>query len=164
VIRLYLMRHATAGSLSDGSGDTDPPLTTDGVAKARGAARGLVKLGVDPAILLTSPLLRAVQTAQIVSQELGIPVDRIRRTDTLKPGSAPGLLVEELSRVEGETALCVGHAPLLDDVIAHLLGTDSRLTALKKASVACLELAAGGSPQGLLLWLFPQKILRRLGR
>jgi hypothetical protein len=51
----------------------------------------------------------------------------------------------------------------LDDVIAAVLRCPGRVTALKKAAVACLQLEAGSSPPGVLLWLYSRKALRRLG-
>ena len=160
------MRHATAGANDrpERSADEDPPLTPDGMTKARAAARGLAVLEIEASAFLTSPLLRAAQTAEIVSQVLVIPGDQIRRTDALKPESPPGQLMEELMRLDDEEVLCVGHSPQLDDVISHLLGCRVRVTALKKTAVACLELDSSSPPRGVLLWLYPQKVLRHLGK
>ena len=164
--RLYLMRHATAGASDppERSADEDPPLTPDGITKARAAARGLAEHQIEASLFLTSPLLRAVRTAEIVALEFSVPIDQIRRTDALKPESSPSQLVEEIFVLEAEAVLCVGHSPQLDDVISHILGCRSRITALKKAAVACLELDSISPPRGLLLWLYPQKVLRRLGK
>jgi len=160
------MRHATAGvsDRPERSADEDPPLTPDGMTKARAAARGLAELQIETSVFLTSPCLRAVRTAEIVAQVLGITGDQIRRTDALKPESSPSQLVEEIFVLEAEAVLCVGHSPQLDDVISHILGCRSRITALKKAAVACLELEPISPPRGLLVWLYPQRVLRRIGR
>ena len=165
-MRLYLMRHATSSAGEEGNrtagGDTG--LTPNGMTKARAAAHGLAELRVELTYLLTSPLARAVQTGEIAAHVLGLPSSQVRRTETLQPGSKPALLVDEIARLEAEELLCVGHSPHLDDVIANLLGCPSRITALKKAAVACLQLEPVSPPRGLLLWLYPQKTLRRLGR
>lgn len=163
---LYLMRHAAAASgESEGQPtDEDPGLTPQGMVKARVSARGLVRLRIHPTVLLTSPLSRALQTAEIVSEELGVPTDQIRSSDALQPTSPATQILEELSGIEAEEVLCIGHAPHLDDVISLLLGCPSRITALKKASVACLQVDSLAPARGVLLWLHPQKVLRRLGK
>jgi phosphohistidine phosphatase len=165
-MRLYLMRHATAGSgdAMTRPADEDLPLTPNGMSKARAAAHGLAELRVEVGYLLTSPLSRAVQTAEIAAHVLGIPGSQIRSTKALQPGSDPALLLDEIGRLEAEKVLCIGHSPHLDDVISKLLGATGRITALKKAGIACLQLESVAPARALLLWLFPQKVLRHLGR
>jgi phosphohistidine phosphatase len=163
---LYLMRHAAAGG-GESEGipvDNDPGLTPQGMVKARGAARGLVRLEAHPSVVLSSPLLRALQTSEIVSEELGLPPDQIRRSEALRPGSPVKLFLEELSGIGTEEVLCVGHSPDLDDFVSRVLRCPSSITALKKASVACLQIDSLSPAQGVLLWLHPQKVLRRLGK
>jgi len=164
--RLCLMRHAPAGAgdHAERSTDDDPSLTPNGMTKARAAAWGLAELEIEAPVLPTSPFLRAVQKAEIVSQVLGIPSDQIRRTDILKPGTSPSQLVEEILPLEAEAVVCAGHSPQLDDAISHIPDCQSRITRLKKAAVACLELSSGSPPRGFLLWLYPPRMLRRLGR
>jgi len=164
--RLSLMRHASAGTSdrAERSGEEDPPLTADGITKVRAAARGLAELQIGVSQILTSPLSRAVQTAESVSQVLAVPGDQIRRTESLTPGAVPSRLLEEIHALEAAGILCVGHSPQSDDVISHVLDCRSRMTAMKKAAVACMELDSVSPPGGLLLWLHPQKALRRLGK
>jgi len=163
-MRLYLMRHASAEEDGEPDNPSDPGLTQEGMIKARSAARGLVSLGIQPDALLTSPLRRAVQTAEIVAQELSIREDKLVRSETLQPGANPAQLLEELSRIEENEVLCFGHAPHLDDVIAHLLGCRRPVTILKKAAVVCMELDPVEEGRGILIWLFPQRALRRMAK
>jgi phosphohistidine phosphatase len=114
--------------------------------------------------VLSSPLLRALQTAEIISEELRLPPDQVRRSEALRPGSPVKLFLEELSGIGTGEVLCVGHSPDLDDFVSRLLRCPSRITALKKASVACLQIDSLSPTQGVLLWLHPQKVLRRLGK
>jgi phosphohistidine phosphatase len=165
-MRIYLMRHAAAACADEetsvkGGG---PGLSPQGLVRARAAARGLATLRIGSMALLTSPLVRAAETAEIAAQELGMPGDQIRRTETLHPASSAAQLLSELSQVEAEEALCIGHSPLLDDMISLLLGSASRITALKKTAVACIEIKSFSPPRGVLLWLHPQKVLRKLGK
>ena len=165
-MRIYLMRHATSGSEEElsRSADEDPPLSPNGMTKARAVARGLAELRIELHCVLSSPLARAAQTAEIVSHALGVPAGQVRSTDALRPGTKPSVLIEEMARLGGEEVLCVGHSPHLDDVMASLLGCSSRITVLKKAAVACVQCEALSPPRGVLLWLYPQRVLRRLGR
>lgn len=164
-MRLYLMRHGIAINRDDPScpPEADRPLTPKGIERTRAAARGLAELGVHAQIMLSSPFLRSVQTAEIVCEVLGYPVKRLRRTDGLKPEAKPAQLLAEVARLKADSVMCFGHAPNLDLVIAQALGSGSVITALKKAGVACLEFESYDAPRGLLLWLHTSKSLRLLG-
>jgi phosphohistidine phosphatase len=163
-MRLYLMRHASAEEDGEPDNPSDPGLTQEGMIKARSAARGLASLGIQPDTLLTSPLRRAVQTAEIVARELEVRQDRLVRSETLQPEANPARFLEELSPIEENEVLCLGHSPQLDEVIALLLGCGAAVTALKKTAVACLELDSVEKSKGILIWLFPQRVLRRIAK
>jgi phosphohistidine phosphatase len=164
-MRLYLMRHGIAINRDDPACPPEPDrhLTPKGIERTRGAARGLAELGVQPQMMLTSPFLRSLQTAEIVCEVLGYPVKKIRRTDALKAEARPTQLLAEVARLKADSVMCFGHAPNLDLVIAQALGSGSVITALKKAGVACLEFESYDAPRGLLLWLQTAKSLRLLG-
>jgi len=161
---LYLMRHGVAINRQDPNcpPDAERPLTKKGMAKTRAVAVGLRELGILPEAMLTSPLLRAAQTAEITAEVLGFSPARIRRTDALIFGKKPAELFGELAKMRAKEVMCFGHAPHLDEVIAFALGSDSPFTALKKAGVACLELETVSPPHGLLVWIHTPKSLRLL--
>ena len=163
-MRLYLMRHASAEEDGEPDNPSDPGLTQEGQTKARAAARGLASFGIQPDALLTSPLRRAVQTAEIAAEELGIRNDRLIQSEALQPGSSPKQFLEKLSHIEENEVLCFGHAPHLDQLIAHLLGCGAPVTALKKTAVACLDLDPIEKGKGIVIWLFPQRALRRMAK
>ncbi len=154
---LYLMRHGIAAD-APGQPDAERPLTEEGREKTRAVARALASLEVSPEHVLSSPLVRAVQTAEIVAKELG---GRRRTSAALTPGSPPERLLDEVVRLEADSALCVGHAPLLDQILALALGVEHPVTELKKAAVACLDLESS-TRRGLLLWLLPPGVARRV--
>ena len=162
---LYLFRHGVAMDPAEPDCPPDAlrPLTREGIEKTRLAARGLRKLGVKPDLIVSSPLVRAVETAEIAARELGGAKERILRTPFLEPEADPAALLKELARWKKEAVLCAGHAPHLDELIAHATGVRVAFTGLKKAGAACLEFASPGSPRGVLLWLIPPKVLRQLG-
>lgn len=164
-MRLYLVRHGVAVNRTNPAcpPEAERPLTRKGIKKTRAAALGLRALGIKPDAMLSSPYLRAAQTGEIASEALGFPRAKLRLTDSLKPGSNPADLWKELARLKAKEVMCFGHAPHLDQVIAHALGASSPITALKKAGVACLELRALLPPKGHLLWLHTPKVLRLLG-
>jgi phosphohistidine phosphatase len=163
-MRLYLMRHGIAIDREDPDCPPEPEryLTPKGIQRTRAAARGLRALRVKPAALLTSPFVRAVQTGEIVCEVLGLDPKQLRTTDALKPEAKPARLAEELGRLGGEV-ICFGHAPNMDDFIAHALKATAPFTALKKSGAACLDIDSLAPLRATLFWMLTSRILRRLG-
>ncbi len=161
---LYLMRHGIAISRDDPESppEAERHLTPKGIERTRAAARGLRAIGLQPKVLLTSPYLRAVETAEIVCTVLKIPVSQLHRTDALKPEAPPALLFEELSRVKANEVICFGHAPHMDEAIAYSVGAPATFTSLRKAGVACLDVESFSPPRTILVWLLTTKILRQM--
>jgi len=163
-MRLYLIRHGAAINRDDPAcpAEDERYLTPEGIAKTRAAVAGLAALGIEPGVFLTSPLRRAVETAEVAARALRFPHDKIRKTEALKFESSPAALFRELTKLKAEEVICFGHAPHLDQVIAHALGTRAIVTALKKAGAACLEMTSLAPPRGTLVWLMTPKALRAL--
>jgi phosphohistidine phosphatase len=161
---LYLMRHGIAIDRDDPECPPEPErhLTPKGIEKTRVAAHGLLAMKVNPDLVLSSPYLRAVQTAEIACIALEIPVSRIKRTDALLPGASPLLIFEELSKSKADEVICFGHAPNMDEVIAHAVHAPKACTQLKKAGAACLELSSVSPVDGQLVWLLTSRGLRAL--
>src|SRR6266851_5061190 len=156
-MQLYIVRHGIAIDREDPKCPPDPEryLTEEGVAK----------LGVTGDLFLTSPYVRAAQTAEIFASALDHAKQKIRRTDLLLPGAEPAQLFRELAKdKQASSVFLFGHAPQLDDVIAAALGSKKHVTALKKAGVAFVELKRLSPPIGVLVWLATPKLLRRSGR
>jgi phosphohistidine phosphatase len=160
---LYIVRHGIAVDRTDPKSPPEPerPLTAKGVQKTRAAALGLKEYGVKPDVLITSPYVRAAQTAEIFAEALGFPTAKIRVTDALKPPANPADFVKELSRTKAKEVMCFGHAPHLDQLISQLVGARGVFTELKKAGVAALE-HTGTHSAWRLLWIVPPKVLRQL--
>lgn len=163
-MRLYLMRHSFAiDPRQTDVPDEHRPLTPEGASLVRRAAHGLRHLEVSPDVVLTSPFIRAVQTAEITAKILGIPQSNLHRTASLLAEQPPLELLDELERLGVESVLCVGHAPNLDMVIAHTCGSrDEPITSLRKGSVICLEVESD-LPVAWLVWLLEAPMLARLG-
>ena len=166
-MQLYLIRHGIAIDREDPQCPPDPEryLTEEGVEKTKQVAKSVVALGVVGDLLLTSPYVRAAQTAEIFASALEYPKQKIRRTDLLLPGAEPSQLFRELAKEkQASSVFLFGHAPQLDDVIATALGSKRHLTALKKAGVAFVELKRLSPPIGQFVWLGTPKLLRRAGK
>jgi phosphohistidine phosphatase len=163
---LYLIRHGIAVDREDPNcpPDTDRPLTPKGMKRSHSAALGLHALDVKPNAVLTSPWLRALQTAEIFCETIGYPPKKIIRSDALKGTSAPSDLLRELQAMKAKVVLCFGHEPHLHLVISHVLHTNAKITELKKAGLALLELERISPPQGRLIALYPSSTLRQLAK
>lgn len=166
-MQLYIVRHGIAIDREDPKcpAEAERYLTEEGVEKTKQAAEGVAALGATGDLLITSPYVRAVQTAEIFADALEHARQKIRRNEMLLPGSEPTLLFRELAREKQASSIFVfGHAPQLDEVIATALGLKKHLTSLKKAGVALIELKRISPPMGVLAWLATPKMLRRAGK
>ncbi len=166
-MEVYVVRHGIAIDREDPKCPPDPEryLTEEGVEKTKRVAAAVAALGATPDLLLSSPYVRAMQTAEIFASALDYSKQKIRRTDLLLPGAEPSLFFRELAKDKQTSTLFVfGHAPQLDDIIAAALGSKHHITSLKKAGVALLELKRVSPPNGQLVWLAPPKLLRRAGK
>ena len=160
---LFLIRHAIAAERgSKYPDDTLRPLTKRGIEKMREAARGFADLKPGIEVIVTSPLVRAKQTAEIVRAEL-TPSPAHDVLDELAPGHAPADLAEALEKYRSRhTIALVGHEPDLGQFTAWLVGSN-RPIPFKKGGIACLEIS--DLPPGrnnTLLWLATPKMLRAL--
>jgi phosphohistidine phosphatase len=160
---LYIVRHGIAIDRADPKAppEAERHLTAKGVQKTRSAALGLRALKVKPDVLITSPYVRAVQTAEIFAEALGFVHDKIRLSEALKPAADPAEIVKELSQLKAKEAMCFGHATHVDRLIEHLAGAHGSFTELKKAGVACVEQTSGRG-RWYLRWLLTAKLLREL--
>ena len=160
---LYIVRHGLAVDRTDpkAPAEAERPLTAKGVQKTRAAALGLAELKVKPDVLISSPFVRAAQTAEIFAETLGYSVNKIKASDALKPTANPADIMKVATRLRAKEVMVFGHAPHLDNLAAHLIG--SRVfTELKKAGVACFE-HTPATGKWNLRWLVTPKMLREIG-
>ena len=166
-MRVILFRHGIAHDRAAPACpvDQERELTEDGRKKTRKAARGLQLVGTTPTRVITSPWLRARQTAEIVAEVFGLTADRIIDSEALLPQAAPYSIFHALHAFAGldDEIICVGHSPQLDRALAlSITGEKVPVTSLKKAGAALLELDELPRPQGELVWLMPPKVLVQL--
>jgi phosphohistidine phosphatase len=166
-MQLYIVRHGIAIDREDPNCPPDPErfLTDEGMEKTKQVAKGVAEIGAVPDLMLSSPYLRAVQTAEIFASALEQNKQKIRKSDLLLPGGDPMQLFRELAREKQASAVFIfGHAPHLDDLIATAIGSKHHVTALKKAGVALVELRRMVPPSGELVWIATPKMLRKAGK
>jgi|SRR5579863_1669962 phosphohistidine phosphatase len=160
---LYIVRHGIAVDRTDpkSPAEAERPLTARGIQKTRSAALGLRVLGAKPDVLITSPYVRAAQTAEIFAEAIGFAPEKIRVSEALKPSANPADILKEISNLKAKEIAFFGHAPHLDLLMAQLAGARSAFTELKKAGAACFEqTSAHGHWQ--VRWIVTPKILREL--
>jgi phosphohistidine phosphatase len=166
-MQIYVVRHGIAIDREDPKCPPDPEryLTEEGIEKTKRVAAAVAGLCDSPDLLLSSPYVRATETAEIFAAGFDYPKQKIQRTDLLLPGAEPSLLFRELAKDKHSSTIFIfGHAPQLDEVIATALGSKHHVTSLKKAGVALLELKRVSPPSAQLVWLATPKILRRSGK
>ena len=159
--RIYLVRHGEAEDVSGTGRDRDRALTPEGHTRTRRAARGLSRFEAAPALLVSSPLLRARETAD----EIATVFSRARREvwDELSPGVDEYAIVARIEAVNArEDVMLVGHEPDLGELLAYFL-TGSRggfRTRFRKGAVACVRVGML-PPQGgaTLEWMLTTKQL-----
>ena len=165
-MNLYLVRHAIAFDPDPARwpDDRDRPLTPQGEKKFRRAVRGLETLvpGVD--VVLSSPLVRAWSTAEVLQKKASWPEPT--RFDQLEPGTPPADVVDALQpHASAQNIALVGHEPSLHELVSYLVagGADSMKVTMKKGGVACLTFPDALRPGGAeLAWLVRPGLLRKL--
>jgi phosphohistidine phosphatase len=161
-MQLLIIRHAIAVPRgTPGIPDEDRPLTPEGEQKFREAAEGLAKLVDRPDALLTSPWLRARQTAAIAAAAWG----RLEPEETA--ALASGSFEEQAAVLDryprDATVAVVGHEPWVSELLARLLGTrhDARLE-FKKGGAALVDVPGRLAGGGSLVFYLPPRVLRKL--
>lgn len=163
-IQLYLVRHAIAAERGPKYPDDRlRPLTVAGKKKFAHSVPGLIEMGVVVDFVLTSPLVRARETAQILAAGLK-PKPAIAEVEALAPGGRPQAILEAIkthARRCRRLAL-VGHEPDLGELAARLLAARGNIE-FKKGGVALIEVsgATPGGP-GTLRWMLTPKAVRAL--
>jgi phosphohistidine phosphatase len=161
-MKLLLIRHAAAVPRgTPGVPDAERPLTPQGRAKFRVAARGLARVTRRPDVLLTSPLPRARLTAKIAAHAFEHVAPAIE--PALAHSSVDGIVAALKTHPPGARIALVGHEPLLGALLARLLGAgQGAQLAFEKGGAALIDLPDGPAAGGRLCWFLKPRILRSL--
>ena len=162
-----LLRHGIAVERDEWEGpDADRPLTERGAKRVTQVAAGLKWLDVQPTHVLSSPLIRAIETAKIVHRLLRAR-SAVHIVDELLPDAPPDRLLSILRDLPSKSCvLCVGHEPHLGMVAsAMLVGKPSTAFPFKKAGACLIELSIPAKPgRGVLRWWLSPDQLRAMGK
>lgn len=169
-MELFVIRHAIAEPLGKENqfSDEKRSLTVEGRIRMREIVKGLVNLGVEFDLILTSPLARAVETAEIVAAAAGLSKKDITQTENLAPGAAAENLFAEIKGLAGAEAVAlVGHQPDLGILISRIIQSDRGVLSiqLKKGSVCCINIAETvPALRGEMMWMLTPRQLRLLAK
>ncbi|MGH9721440.1 MAG: SixA phosphatase family protein [Bryobacteraceae bacterium] len=158
-MRVYILRHGVADEPRPGLPDKDRQLTKEGRKGLERVLKSACDAGVRPALVLSSPLARAIQTAEMAIELLGCEKPMVK-TKALAPGSNPaGIWVEIRSHKDESAILLAGHEPLLSATAGFLLGTPALQIDLKKGALIRIDLhSEPPQPRGVLVWLITPKL------
>jgi phosphohistidine phosphatase len=160
---IYLIRHGLAEERGDAwPDDTKRPLTEEGMTRLRKSARGLGRLGVMFDVMLTSPLVRARQTAEVIASAFE-PRPSIVAVDSLAPDGTYQAVLADLEKHAKRTRIAlVGHEPSIGELAARLTGSRHALS-FKKGAVCRIDVETI-PPAGpcTLRWFVTPRILREL--
>ena len=153
-MQLYFLRHGEADWPGWTKPDDERPLTDFGKKETRQVAKFLSRLKVKPDLIVTSPLPRALQTAEAAAEHLKA---KLCQDEALEPGFGISELSTVLKRHRSKVLMLVGHEPDFSSVISALTGGFLKMS---KAGVALIDIDPE-TEKGRLLWLFPPKFARR---
>ena len=160
-MNLYLIRHGEAvpagGTIIH---DSERVLTDRGRDDAELVGSMLSRIHPSITLILTSPLVRAVETGQIIAAALQSK-PAVRRADSLAPGFRHGILLNELTALKEENIIAVGHQPDMSNFIAYLIAESSAGVAMATCSVAFLEVSHDSTEHhARLRWLVTPELIR----
>src|SRR5262245_11654098 len=153
-MQLYFLRHGEADWPGWTKPDNERPLTDFGKKEVRQVGKFLNFLKVKPDLVVTSPLPRALQTAEIAAEQLKA---KLRQDERLEPGFGITELRTVLKQHHSKVLMLVGHEPDFSSVISAVTGASLKLS---KSGVALVDFDPE-TEKGRLLWLFPPKVARK---
>jgi phosphohistidine phosphatase len=155
-MNFLLIRHADAVSADEvpDLADADRPLTPAGLAQCEALAAGLRRLNVSLGKVLTSPCVRARQTAEKLLEHLHLPAQELEICEPLRPGVKHKKLSRKLHLLECDTVTLVGHNPDLSLYAGWLIGSKKAQVELAKGGAAYIRGEAGPAKgTGELVWM-----------
>lgn len=163
-LSLYLIRHGVAAERGDEyPDDSKRPLTAEGISILRKEARALNVLGIGFDHIITSPLVRTRQTAEVFAEHLKARPS-VSLSDALAPAGTPAAVMQELAKhMRRAHVALVGHEPGIGELAARLMGSREPL-AFKKGAICRLDFEVfPPKGKGSLRWFLPPRVLRKIG-
>jgi phosphohistidine phosphatase len=157
-MELYFLRHGEARKKDEWQGeDSERPLSKDGITRMKEEATAIAGLGLGLELIITSPLVRARQTADIVARALALRQSLVI-DDRLSPGFGRDALAQVLKKHSNrKSVMLVGHDPDFSETIAACIGGGR--VECKKGGFARVDLDDPATLRGTLIWLMPPRVL-----
>jgi phosphohistidine phosphatase len=167
LLEVFVLRHGEAGpSFDEPERDDARSLTREGRTEIEAIASSLPELGVELDLVVTSPLPRALQTAEIVARQFRV-LNKLEQWSELRPLGESESVYRRLSlQKAGSSLLMVGHEPQLSGMIGEIVAGSSHVNLiLKKAGFAKVEIL-GFKPRitGELRWLLTPRLMKKAGK
>lgn len=158
-MELYLLRHGIAEERPETGRDEDRRLTAEGRRKLEGVLERAHAAGASPTAIISSPLRRALETAELAARGLGYE-GRIIRTPVLLPDSSPQNVWKFLREHASESSvLLAGHEPLFSATTAYFLGSMRSMVQFRKGALIRMDVDCGRStPEAVLQWMLTPKL------
>jgi phosphohistidine phosphatase len=158
-MEIYLLRHGIAEDRAPSGRDEDRRLTDEGRQKLRRVLERAHSAGVNPAVILSSPYKRAIETAETAARELGYE-RKILRVEALTPDSSPSRIWNEIREHRDEASvLLAGHEPVFSATVAWMLGSTYAMVEFKKGGLIRIDVDSFGTePRGILQWMLTAKL------
>jgi phosphohistidine phosphatase len=161
-LKLLVIRHARADAPRSDVPDGDRALTRDGAARFELSARGLARLVDAPAVLLTSPLLRARQTAALCAAAWRGPEATVEIA--LASGSVDAILDALAEQSHDASVALIGHEPTVSGLVTELLSARGETIPFGVGTAALLEVSSLPRRAAHLIWFLPAPVTEALGR
>ncbi|MFN0104507.1 MAG: phosphohistidine phosphatase SixA [Bryobacteraceae bacterium] len=158
-MQIYLLRHGIAEDASPGQADADRSLTPEGIKRLREILKRARTASVSPSLIVTSPYVRARQTAELAAEILGVE-GKLSPSSKLVPMASPADTWAEVRTFRGEPSLLlVGHEPHMSSFTGFLLGAAELRVDFKKGAMVRIDLPdLGVQPRGVLKWMMAPKL------
>ena len=154
-MHVYVLRHGEAGDAVPGKDDSRRPLTTIGIARMAQQAETLRRMRIPVDVLLSSPFLRARQTADSIAKAFGVQVEEDRR---LQPGATPDVIAAVLNDYRDSKHVWItGHEPDLSTFVGVTIG--GGIIQMRKGSLACIKIEGLRPLRGTLQWLATPELM-----
>jgi phosphohistidine phosphatase len=156
---VYVLRHGIAEEARPGDPDAARALTVEGRKKLAAVLERAKKAGAAPTVILSSPYVRAKQTARMAAQTFDCE-GSVVETSALVPSGSPETVWDEVSEYRSEEQLMVvGHEPLLGELVSYLLDSPSLRVDMRKATMVAISLGGlRGAPRGVLQWMVTPRL------
>lgn len=164
-MELYILRHGIAVQRgTPGYPDDDRPLTEEGIEKMKAAAKGIARIADGFDVIISSPLVRALDTAKITAKAVNYK-DEIVITELLIPGASMKSLFNFIQGFRKEKILIVGHEPQLGFISSKLIGSEDSVIVFRKGGLCRIDISnLTTGPKGVLVWNLTPKQLRLIAK